>query len=74
MPILSQIKDLSNLIRAKRKRDHLTQSEAASLCGVGTRFLSDLENGKETVRLSKVLKVLRGLGLVLDARERRHSE
>ncbi len=74
MSILNQTKDLSDLIRAKRKRDRLTQSEAASLCGVGTRFLSDLENGKETVRLSKVLKVLQGLGLVLDLRERGHNK
>lgn len=74
MAILHQLKGLSELIRAKRKRDRLTQSEAASLCGVGTRFLSDLENGKETVRLSKVLKVLQGLGFVLEMRERGHDE
>lgn len=43
----------------------LRQAEAALLCGVGVRYLSDLENGKETIRLGPALKVIAGLGLVL---------
>jgi len=74
MPMIKELKDLSDLIRKKRKKDGLAQSEAAALCGVGTRFLSDLENGKETVQFSKVLKVLQGLGLTLEGRERGHDE
>lgn len=33
------------------------------MSGVGTKFLSQLENGKETAELGKVLQVLRKLGL-----------
>ncbi len=50
-------------VRKKRKKDGLTLAEAAALCGVGYRFMSDLENGKETVQIGKVLTVLTALGL-----------
>jgi HTH-type transcriptional regulator/antitoxin HipB len=56
---------LGRLLRQRRKSDRLTQAEAAALCGVGTRFLSELERGKATAELGKVLRVLRGLGLEL---------
>lgn len=57
--------EVGRIVRARRKEEGLTQVEAASLCGVGTRFLSDLENGKATVELGKTLQVLAGLGLSL---------
>lgn len=62
---LTSAKDLGTAIRAARKTMALRQAEAALLCGVGVRYLSDLENGKETVRLGQALKVIAGLGLVL---------
>lgn len=43
----------------------LDQATAAGLAGVGPRFLSELERGKETVRLGLVLQVLDRLGLEL---------
>jgi len=52
-------------IRKKRKEDGLTLADAAALCGVGYRFLSDLENGKPTVQMGKVIRVLTALGLDL---------
>lgn len=55
--------ELGRVVKAKRREDGLTQMEAAALCGVGTRFLSDLENGKPTVELGKTLQVMKGLGL-----------
>lgn len=57
--------DLGQAIRRKRKADGLTLAEAAGLTGVGVRFLSELENGKPTVRLDKLLTVLQALGLQL---------
>jgi HTH-type transcriptional regulator / antitoxin HipB len=57
--------DIGNSIRAKRKADKLTQADAAALCGVGTRFLGELERGKETAEIGKVLRILQGLGLEL---------
>ena len=57
--------DIGAAIRKKRKEDGLTLADAAALCGVGYRFLSDLENGKATVQMGKVLQVLTALGLDL---------
>ena len=57
--------DIGMAVREKRKEDGLTMADAASLCGVGYRFMSDLENGKETVQVGKVLKVLTAMGLVM---------
>ena len=49
----------------------LTQSDAAALCKVGTRFLSELENGKPTLHLGKVMQVLRAFGLQVELGRRR---
>lgn len=66
--------DIANLVKEKRKRDGLTQAEAAALCGVGTRFFSEVENGKPSLQLAKVLKVLGGLGLEVEIHARKHGE
>jgi y4mF family transcriptional regulator len=57
--------DIGAAVRKKRREDGLTLADAAALCGVGYRFLSDLENGKKTVQMGKVLQVLTALGLNL---------
>lgn len=56
---------LGKAIRDCRKSIGLTQQDAAGLCGVGERFLSELERGKETAALGKALQVARRLGLKL---------
>ena len=55
--------DVGKAVRRKRKGDGLTLADASALCGVGYRFLSDLENGKPTAELGKAIQVLTGLGL-----------
>ena len=62
--------DLGRLVRAVRERRDFSQQEFADLAGVGRRFLSELENGKPTLELGKVLKVTNTAGIVLFARER----
>jgi HTH-type transcriptional regulator/antitoxin HipB len=62
--------DIGAAVRRKRKDDGLTLVEASGLCNVNYRFLSNLENGKETVRLDKVLQVMAALGLELQITER----
>ncbi len=57
--------DLGKAIRTKRKADNLTLADVAGLTSVGVRFLSELENGKPTVRLDKLLRVVNALGLEL---------
>ncbi len=62
--------DMGECIRTRRKQQGATQSEFASLCGVGVRFISDLENGKPTIQLGKTLQVLKYLGLELSVQAR----
>lgn len=45
-------------IKKKRKQLKLTQPELAQRAGVGLRFVRELEQGKETLRLDKVNQVL----------------
>ena len=55
--------DIGTLVRKKRKTDGLTLADAASMCNVGYRFLSDVENGKPTAHIGKILQVLSCLGM-----------
>lgn len=60
-------KGLGKIIRDARKEQGLTQEELAGLTGVGRRFVSDIEQGKETAQIGKVLIILAALGLALYA-------
>lgn len=62
-------KDIALLIKTERKKQNLTQSELAGLCNVGLRFIVDVEAGKETCQIGKVLKVLDVLGINLHTEE-----
>ena len=56
-------KSLGLLIRDRRKSLGMKQADLALVSGTGLRFISDLENGKETCQLGRALKVLETLGL-----------
>ena len=64
------LKSIGAILRAKRKQMKMTQKNAAGLCNVGVRFISDLENGKPTMHFDKTIKVLRYFGYVIGMRER----
>ena len=55
--------ELGAVVRAQRKRLALKQLDIAGLGNTGNRFIVDLENGKPTVQLQKVLDVMDLLGL-----------
>lgn len=59
-------KKLGQLIRKRRKETGLSQTDLALVSGTGVRFISDLENGKETCQLGKILKVVSNLGLEME--------
>lgn len=64
-----QIKNVSELgktIRETRKSLGLTQADLAISANVGVRFIVDLENGKETAQVGKVLQVCQMLGLKIE--------
>ena len=50
--------DIASFIKEKRKQLKLTQPELAERAGVGLRFVRELEQGKQSVRLDKVNQVL----------------
>ena len=58
---------LSKFVKEKRSLSKLTQPELALKAGVGLRFVRDLEQGKETVRLDKVNQVLKLFGCEVGA-------
>ena len=62
LDIISQIKEL-------RKKIGLTQVEFAKRVGVGLRFLRELEQGKQTIRMDKLLQVLDFLGFHLEIKK-----
>ncbi len=59
---------IGTFVRDRRKAGQMTQRELGELAAVGTRFISELERGKPSVRLSVVNKVLavfgKSLGIV----------
>ena len=57
------VEEIGKLVREERKRQNVTQLQLAGLAGTGIRFVSDLENGKGTVQVQKLLKVIQTLGL-----------
>lgn len=58
--------NINEQIKQLRKKAKLTQVEFSKRSGVGLRFLRELEQGKATVRLDKVNKVLEFLGYHLE--------
>ena len=62
--------DIGGAIRAKRTAIGMRQEQLAALAGVGPRFLSEIENGKESAEVGKVLHVLLRLGLEVSIRPR----
>lgn len=58
-------RSLGGAVRARRSSQGLKQVELAELAGCSTRFVHAVEAGKATVRLDKLLELLRVLGLGL---------
>jgi y4mF family transcriptional regulator len=58
---------LNEFVKEKRGKARLTQPELAAKAGVGLRFVRDLEQGKESLRLDKVNQVLQLFGYKVGA-------
>jgi len=58
---------LSEFVKEKRNTAKLTQPELAEKAGVGLRFVRDLEQGKQTMRLDKVNQILQLFGYQVGA-------
>lgn len=63
---IDNVFELGKLIKDTRKSQGLTQADLAISANVGVRFIVDLENGKETAQIGKILQVCQMLGLEID--------
>jgi y4mF family transcriptional regulator len=64
-PHAVRVAALGRAIRARRKALRLTQIDLSKLAGCGPDFVYDVEAGKTSLRLDKLLDVLGVLGLEL---------
>ena len=55
------------MIHEARVKQGLTQEDLAGISGVGRRVISEIERGKETAQIGKVLLILAALGIGLYA-------
>ena len=63
-------KEIGKIIRERRKKIGYTQAYLSELTGLSTSFISDVENGKPTVELEKVINLASLLGLDILLEER----
>ena len=54
---------IAEFVKKSRKEAGLTQEEFAIRSGLGLRFVRDLEQGKQTVRMDKVNQALAMFGM-----------
>ncbi|MBO4509061.1 MAG: helix-turn-helix transcriptional regulator [Spirochaetaceae bacterium] len=60
---INSIESISESVKKRRAQLKLTQAETAAICNVGVRFFSELENGKQTLEIGKVLHCMEMLGI-----------
>lgn len=60
---ISTTQSLGELLRQHRKHRGLTLETVAGLANVSVRFFSEIERGKETAEIGKVIKALNTVGL-----------
>jgi y4mF family transcriptional regulator len=63
MKNVTNTKQLGEIVRQARKDQGLTQIQLSASCGVGVRFIRELEQGKPSCHIAKVLHVISMLGL-----------
>ncbi|MCS2608493.1 helix-turn-helix transcriptional regulator [Halomonas dongshanensis] len=70
---IRQSEELGQLVRQYRIEQGLLQMDLAGLAGTGNRFIVDLERGKPTLQLQKVLDVLDLMGLEVVVKRKGNS-
>jgi HTH-type transcriptional regulator/antitoxin HipB len=59
------VSQLAHIILFHRKRSGLTQLELAEMADVGKNMVYELENGKKSVQLDNLLRILQVLNIEL---------
>lgn len=63
MEKISDIEEIGQLLRQKREEQGLNQKEFAEVAGVGNRIVSEVERGKPTAQIGKVITLIKFAGL-----------
>ena len=63
MTVVHDMKGLGEAIRKRRRELGYTQAFLADYAGISASFLSELENGKETIQAGKMMEVISLLGM-----------
>ena len=68
---INNTKTLGETIRARRKELHYTQAYLEELTGLSVTFISDVERGKTTAEIEKIIRLINvlGLNLLVEKRE-----
>ena len=68
---INNTKTLGETIRARRKELHYTQVYLAEFTGLSVTFISDVERGKTTAEIEKIIRLINvlGLNLLIEKRE-----
>lgn len=67
MQEIRNMKELGGLVRSTRRSQKINQTLLAQAANVGIRLVVDIEHGKPTVQVDKLLSVLNRLGIALYA-------
>ena len=60
------MQEVAELVKNERKRQDATQVQLAQFANVGTRFVRDVEDGKESVHFGKLMRIFSTLGLSVE--------
>ena len=60
---VSSVQDAGVAIRTMRKRAGIRSDDFAQIAGVSKQFMTDVENGKDTVRMGMVLSLLQRMSV-----------
>jgi HTH-type transcriptional regulator / antitoxin HipB len=66
MKEIESARDIGTMVRFHRKKARMTQAELAKFSEVGKTVVFDVENGKATVRLSTLLRILHALNIRME--------
>lgn len=72
--INKNMNNLSTTVKSLRKQFNLTQEDLSLKSGVGLRFVRDLEQGKQTLRLDKVNQLLEFFNYEMAPRPKRNRQ
>ncbi len=70
MKTIQDMQDLGKAIRDRRRELGYTQAFLADYAGISASFLSELENGKETIQAGKMMDVISLLGMDICVKNR----